>query len=110
MTLSDRENTLYDTSLLDELRQNTNGSTEETISLAQKAVDSVVAGSEDGEESSPPQLQAGANEEGTTPAVDSGEQLNEAVDQESLLDNSESESWSDDPVRMYLTRWVRYRS
>jgi len=104
MTLSDRENTLYDTSLLDELRQNTNGSTEETISLAQKAVDSVVAGSEDGEESSPPQLQAGANEEGTTPAVDSGEQLNEAVDQESLLDNSESESWSDDPVRMYLTQ------
>ena len=90
---------MYDT-LIDELRQDAGGNPEETISLAQKAVETVVSGDQGAE----PQATTGTARQGDTPSKPSaaqggaqeGETLFEAAD--------EVESWSDDPVRMYLTQ------
>ncbi|MEE2780788.1 MAG: sigma-70 family RNA polymerase sigma factor [Planctomycetota bacterium] len=90
---------MYDT-LIDELRQDSGGNPEETISLAEKAVETVVNGDE---ESTNQDSAAAANQSQQTPGAtaDAGDS-----EGESLFEGGteEVESWSDDPVRMYLTQ------
>jgi len=90
---------VYDT-LIDELRQDAGGNPEETISLAEKAVETVVSGDEEAEA----RVTTGTAGQGNTPSKPSAKQ-GAAKEGESLFETAdEVESWSDDPVRMYLTQ------
>ena len=87
---------MYDT-LIDELRQDAGGNPEETISLAEKAVETVVSGDEAEADASAAVQQAAADGN----SVDGDEQQE---NDSSAATADEVESWSDDPVRMYLTQ------
>ena len=86
---------MYDT-LIDELRQDAGGNPEETISLAEKAVETVVSGEDEAE--------ADASAAGSQAAAGGTSGDEEQENDSSRAAGDEVESWSDDPVRMYLTQ------
>ena len=92
---------MYDT-LIDELRQDTGGNPEETISLAEKAVETVVSGDEEADAQTPATGRAGQRDAANQNAAGQGTSSQEGESPFVAVD--EVESWSDDPVRMYLTQ------
>ena len=93
---------MYDT-LIDELRQDAGGNPEETITLAEKAVETVVSGEDEAEAQT---AAAGvAGQEANAASGSAAGQSDDAQEGESpFVAVDEVESWSDDPVRMYLTQ------
>jgi RNA polymerase primary sigma factor len=93
---------VYDT-LIDELRQDAGGNPEETITLAEKAVETVVSGEDEAEAQT---AAAGvAGQEANAASGSAAGQSDDAQEGESpFVAVDEVESWSDDPVRMYLTQ------